>query len=154
MAHTKETTVLRGNTLEQWRQRTNKISYDLGAVNELHSDFTDSILNFTATADQTNFYDAGLSIGLAAEVTLDNTAGSIILAGDHTALDASIVAGEKLFQGILAAKTWEATIVAVTDRKILVTQSTGVFDAAEELVLTSDTNVTIAAITVIARQLD
>ena len=145
MAHTKETTVLRGNTLEQWRQRTNKISYDLGAVNELHSDFTDSILNFTATADQTNFYDAGLSIGLAAEVTLDNTAGSIILAGDHTALDASIVAGEKLFQGILAAKTWEATIVAVTDRKILVTQSTGVFDAAEELVLTSDTNVTIAA---------
>ena len=145
MAHTKETTVLRGNTLEQWRQRTNKVSYDLGALDELHADFTDSILNFTAIADQTNFYSPLLAIGISPEETLDNTAGSIILTGDHTALDASIVAGEKLFQGIPAAKTWEATVVSVTDRKILVTQSTGIFNTSADLVRTNDTNVTIAS---------
>ena len=144
MAHTKETSVVRSNTLEQWRQKTNKISYDLGSLYDLDSNLTDSILEFTATEGQTNFYSDSLAIAFAPQQEVDNTAGSIILVPGAT-VDAGFVADERVFQGPEGSETWQATIVSVSDDKIIVKQSVGNFDADEDIVLTDDTNITLAA---------
>ena len=140
MAHTKETQVFKYNTFEEWRQRTNKISYDLGAVTELHQDLTDSIFEFTAAAGQRFFYDGNLQIQYAPGATLDNTAGSIILTGSPT-IDPLMIADERIFQGPEVSKTWEATIVSISDEKILVKNSTGNFSSSEDIVLQDDTDV-------------
>ncbi len=144
MAHTKETSVVRSNTLEQWRQKTNKISYDLGSLYDLDPNLTDSILEFTATEGQTNFYSDALAIAFAPQQEVDNTGGSIILVHNAT-VDAGFVADERVFQGPEGSETWQATIVSVSDDKIIVKQSVGNFDAGEDIVLTDDTNITLAA---------
>ena len=144
MAHTKETSVVRSNTLEQWRQKTNKISYDLGSLYDLDPNLTDSILEFTATEGQTNFYSDALAIAFAPQQEVDNTGGSIILVPNAT-VDAGFVADERVFQGPEGSETWQATIVSVSDDKIIVKQSVGNFDAGEDIVLTDDTNITLAA---------
>ena len=144
MAHIKETSVSRTNTLEEWRQKTNKISYDLGSLYELDSNFTDSVQEFTATEGQTNFFLDTLQLAIASEEQVDNIAGSIILLGDAT-VDAGFTTDERIFQGTAGSETWEATIVAVTDRKIIVENSTGTFSASEDVILTDDNNIVLAA---------
>ena len=144
MAHTKETSVVRSNTLEQWRQKTNKISYDLGSLYDLDPNLTDSILEFTATEGQTNFYSDALAIAFAPQQEVDNTGGSIILVPNAT-VDAGFVADERVFQGPEGSETWQATIVSVSDYKIIVKQSVGNFNTGVNIVLTDDTNITIAA---------
>ncbi len=144
MAHTKETAVVRSNTLEQWRQKTNKISFELGSVSELDSNLTDSILEFTATEGQTVFYSDTLAIPFAPQEEIDNLAGSLILVPGAT-VNAGFVADEVIFQGTEGAETWQATIVSVSDDKIIVKQSTGNYDASEDIVLDDDTSITIDA---------
>jgi hypothetical protein len=144
MAHTKETEVVRSNTLEQWRRKTNKISFDLGSLSSLDSNLTDSILEFTATAGQTNFYSDSLAIAFAAQEEVDNIAGSVILVPGAT-IASEFVADELVFQGTEGAETWQAKIVSVSDDKIIFKQSTGNFSASADIILDDDVAVTIDA---------
>ena len=128
----KETRILKGNTLEELRQKSNEVSLHLGDNEQLNTNLTDKTYNFTATEGDTLFSgtddNAKLTrYELSPELTLDNTGGYIILKG--ATLPASFVTGATLTQ----AGGYSATIVSASDKKILVRISAGEFNSSEAI---------------------
>ncbi len=50
-----ETRVIKTNTFEDWRQKNNEISFELGDVDQLDSRILDKNHSWTAAADQSIF---------------------------------------------------------------------------------------------------
>ena len=46
-----ESKVLKNNTLEQWRQKTNEVSHHLGDVDQLDSRLTDKVYTYSSTSE-------------------------------------------------------------------------------------------------------
>ena len=100
-----ETKVLKNNTLEQWRQKTNEVSHHLGDVDLLDARLTDKQFNFTGDATQFLFGATAdnngkdLQIQLKPEEVIDAPA-TIIMTGNPT-IPSSFVSGIVLFLSLI-----------------------------------------------------
>ena len=132
MAANKETRILRNNSVEELRQKTNEVSLNHGDNDLLDSRLGDKIYSYTASAGQTFFDDARFEF--KPEETVDNTAGYIILTGSPT-IPSGFIAGASLTQ----SGGYSATIVSASSTKILVRNSAGTLNTGSNLVVGSDT---------------
>ena len=46
-----ESKVVKNNTLEQWRQKTNEVSHHLGDVDQLDARLTDKVYTYSSTSE-------------------------------------------------------------------------------------------------------
>ena len=132
MAANNETRILRNNSVEELRQKTNEISFSVGDKKLLDSRLTDKVYSYSASAGDTIFSDA--RIELKPEETVDNTAGYIILTGSPT-IPSGFIPDASLTQ----SGGYSATIVSASSSKILVKNSSGTFNTGQNLVVGSDT---------------
>ena len=144
----KETRVLKQDTLEILRQKTNEISLHVGDNEQLDALLADKTYSYTATANQVLFDGADSSskvarFELSPQHTIDNTGGSIILEG-VSSLDSSYVANANIYQGSSGSETWQASIVSATTNKIIVRDSSGTFSSSEDLKVGTSSPDTIA----------
>ena len=144
----KETRVLKQDTLEILRQKTNEISLHVGDNEQLDALLADKTYSYTASAGQVLFDGADSNskvtrFELSPQHTIDNTGGSIILEG-VSSLDASYVANAIIYQGSSGSESWSATIVSATTNKIIVRDSTGTFSSSADLKVGTGSPDTIA----------
>jgi len=76
MPQNSETRILTSNTLEQFRQKSNDISLDVGDNKLIDSRILDKTKTFTAAASQTLFESGSMRYEYKSEETLDNTSHS------------------------------------------------------------------------------
>src|SRR6056300_289964 len=138
----KETRIYQENTFEEFRQLTNEVSLHLGDNELLNNLLTDSTYNYTASASQDLFTgsdnDSKTSVfELSPQKFIDNTGGYIVLTGSPT-VPASFIASATIYQGTLGSETFSATIVSVTDQKILVKTTSGSFNPTISIKVGSD----------------
>jgi len=127
-----ETRILKNNSVEELRQKTNEVSFSVGDKKLLDSRLTDKIYSYTASAGDTIFEDA--RIEHKPEETVDNTSGYIILTGSPS-IPSGFIAGASLTQ----SGGYSATIVSASSSKILVKNSSGTLNTGSNLVVGSDT---------------
>ena len=144
----KETRVLKQDTLEILRQKTNEISLHVGDNVQLDALLADKTYNYTAAAGQVLFDGADNNskvtrFELSPQHTVDNTGGSIILE-DVSSIAASYAAGATIYQGSSGSETYQATIVSATTNKIIVRDSTGTFSTSADLKVGTSSPDTIA----------
>ena len=144
----KETRVLKQDTLEILRQKTNEISLHVGDNEQLDALLADKTYSYTASAGQVLFDGADSNskvtrFELSPQHTIDNTGGSIILEG-VSSLDASYVANAIIYQGSSGSETWQAYIVSATTNKIIVRDSSGTFSSSADLKVGTSSPDTIA----------
>ena len=144
----KETRVLKQDTLEILRQKTNEISLHVGDNEQLDALLADKTYSYTASAGQVLFDGADNNskvtrFELSPQHTIDNTGGSIILEG-VSSLDASYVANAIIYQGSSGSESWSATIVSATTNKIIVRDSSGTFSTSEDIKVGTSSPDTIA----------
>jgi len=144
----KETRVLKQDTLEILRQKTNEISLHVGDNEQLDALLADKTYSYTASAGQVLFDGADNNskvtrFELSPQHTIDNTGGSIILEG-VSSLDASYVANAIIYQGSSGSESWSATIVSASVNKIIVRDSTGTFSSSADLKVGTGSPDTIA----------
>ena len=143
MAANKETRVIKSNTLEEWRKLSNKVSLHLGDTDQLNNSLSDKTYNFVNPSSGTTIFtnvdnDSKLiRFDVGPEATLDNTSGVIILVGSPT-VPASFVSGVTLFQGTSSSPSFSGTIVSVSNKKILLKNSSGVFSSTANINVAAD----------------
>ena len=76
MAQNDETRILKNNTLEEFRQKSNDISFDVGDNKLIDSRILDKTKTFTAAASQTLFESGSMRYEYKSEETLDNISHS------------------------------------------------------------------------------
>ena len=131
MAANNETRILRNNSIEELRQKNNEVSLHLGDNNLLDSRLGDKVFSYSASAGQTIFDDA--RIEFKPEETVDNTAGYIIFTGSPT-IPSSFVAGATITQ----TGGFSATIVSISQTKLLIKNSSGTFSASAKISINTD----------------
>ena len=111
-----EVKVFKNNTLEDWRQKTNEVSFDLGDNSNLdNTRLSDKVFTYTATTANGGKFIGGdnngdsLTFSLLPDVTLDNTSGYIILK-DSTSIPVSFAVGDTLSQ----SGGFTCTLVAIS----------------------------------------
>ena len=144
----KETRVLKQDTLEILRQKTNEISLHVGDNEQLDALLADKTYSYTASAGQVLFDGADSNskvtrFELSPQHTIDNTGGSIILEG-VSSIDASYTANAIIYQGSAGSETWQAYIVSATTNKIIVRDSSGTFSSSADLKVGTSSPDTIA----------
>ena len=132
MAANNETRILKNNSVEELRQKTNEVSLNLGDNKLLDSRLGDQVYSYSASSGQTIFDDARIEFKI--EETIDNTSGYIILSGSPT-IPSGFIAGASLTQ----SGGYSATIVSASTTKILVKNSSGTLNTGQNLVVGSDT---------------
>ena len=76
MAINDETRIVKTNTLEEFRQKTNDVSFDVGDNKLISSNIGDKTKSFTAAASQTLFEHSTMRFEFKPEETIDNTSHS------------------------------------------------------------------------------
>ena len=134
----KETRVYKSDTLEQFRQKTNDVSLHLGDNEQLNSNLSDKTYNYVdVSAGDFLFKESdddakSVRFEVKPEESLDNTAGYIILV-DSPTIGQYFVNGNTISQ----SGGYSATIESVINQeKILVKNSSGTFNASEDLTAT------------------
>ena len=131
--------VLKSNSFEDWRQKTNEISFDLGDDSLLDdARLGDRVFEYTASANQVRFSGNNLEIQILPDQTLDNTGGYIILA-HGTSIPTSFVNNATVTQSGGYTATIESVVTNDSKTKILVKNSSGDFNTAEGITVGSDT---------------
>lgn len=131
--------VLKSNSFEDWRQKTNEISFDLGDDSLLDDvRLGDRVFEYTASASQVRFSGNNLEIQVLPDQTLDNTGGYIILA-HGTSIPSSFVNNATVTQSGGYSATIESVVTNDSKTKILVKNSSGDFNTAEGITVGSDT---------------
>ena len=137
-----ETKVLKNNTLEQWRQKTNEVSYHLGDVDQLDNRLTDKVYTYSSTSESVfSVYDAdasskNLRFEIKPEETIDAVA-TIIMTGNPT-IPSSFVSDVVLFQGSSGSETFTGTINYINQNKISLRNTTGTFNASAPIKFSTD----------------
>ena len=137
-----ESKVLKNNTLEEWRQKTNEISYELGDVDQLDSRLTDKVYTYSSTSESVfSVFDndaasKNLRFELKPEQVIDAPA-TIIMTGAPT-IPASFVADKVLFQGSAGSETFTGTINFINVNKISLKNTTGTFNASLPIKFSTD----------------
>ena len=139
MAIDKETRILKSNTIEQFRQKANEVSLHLGDTDQLNSLIADNVFDYSNVSVGTDLVQGSddnsliQKFNVKPDESLDNTGGYIILKGSPT-IPSGFVADAVVTQ----SGGFSATIVSVSTTKILVKNSSGTFNAAQNLVIGSD----------------
>jgi len=139
----KETRVIKSNTLEEWRKLSNEVSLHLGDPDQLNNSLSDKTYNFVNPSSGTTIFtnvdndSKQIRFEVGPEATLDNTSGAIILVGSPT-VPASFVSGVTLFQGTSSTPSFSGTIVSVSNKKILLKNSSGVFSSLASIKVAAD----------------
>ena len=136
MAQRNETRILKTNTLEEFRQKANEVSLHLGPQDELDARILDKTKSINASAGQIHFEDS-YRFEIKPAETLDNTAGYIILN------DVSSLTGFAAGGTVTQSGGFSATIVSSSITKILIKNSSGVYNSAQNL--SDGTNTILAA---------
>ena len=128
----KETRILKDDTLENLRQKSNEISLHLGDNEQLNSNLSDKTYNFVDVAAGSSIF-TGQSDGaktvrfeVSPSVTVDNTGGYVILKNSPSIPSAFIV-DAVIYQGTSGSPTWNGLISSITSDKILVRNTAGTF---------------------------
>jgi len=143
MAANKETRILKSNTLEQFRQKSNEISLHLGDNEQLGGQFADKVYNLdNVSAGSLRFFgnddnSKTIRFEIKPEESLDNTAGYLILN------DVSSLTGFAAGATISQSGGFSATVVSSTTEKILLTNTSGEYDSTQDI--TDNSANTIAA---------
>jgi len=133
-----EIKVLKSNTLEELRQKTNEVSFDLGDNSQLDTTrLSDKVYTYTATTANGGKFigndsnSDSLVFSVLPDVSLDNTGGYIILK-DSTSIPASFAVGDTLTQ----SGGYSCTLVAISTvdgkPKLLVKNSSGTFNSGQD----------------------
>ncbi len=133
-----EIKVLKSNTLEELRQKTNEVSFDLGDNSQLDTTrLSDKVYTYTATTANGGKFigndsnSDSLVFSVLPDVSLDNTGGYIILK-DSTSIPASFAVGDTLSQ----SGGYSCTLVAISTvdgkPKLLVKNSSGTFNSGQD----------------------
>ncbi len=131
--------VLKSNSFEDWRQKTNEVSFDLGDDSLLDdARLGDRVFEYTASANQVRFSGNSLEIQTLPDQTLDNTGGYIILA-HSTSIPTSFVNNATVTQSGGYSATIESVVTNDSKTKILVKNSSGDFNTAQGITVGSDT---------------
>ncbi len=137
-----ETKVLKNNTLEQWRQKTNEVSYHLGDVDQLDNRLTDKVYTYSSTSESVfSVYDAdasskNLRFEIKQEEVIDAPA-TIIMTGNPT-IPSSFVSDVVLFQGNSGSETFTGIINYINKNKISLKNTTGTFNASLPIKFSTD----------------
>ena len=134
MAENKETRILKSNSIEEFRQKSNEISLGLGDKSLLATDLADKIFTHTASAGDYLVSPTNTRFEYKKEETVDNTGGYILLTGSPT-VGAGFAAGASVTQ----SGGYSATIVSASTTKILVKNSSGTFSSSSTLTAGSST---------------
>ena len=138
-----ESKVVKNNTLEQWRQKTNEVSHHLGDVDQLDARLTDKVYTYSSTSESVfSVYDndAGnknLRFELKPEEAIDAPA-TIILTGSPT-IPSSFLPGITVYQGSSGSESFTGIIQYTNVNKISLKNTTGSFDASLPLKYSTDT---------------
>jgi len=134
----KETRILKDDTLENLRQKSNEISLHLGDNEQLNSNLSDKTYNFVDVAAGSSIF-TGQSDGaktvrfeVSPSVTVDNTGGYVILKNSPSIPSAFIV-DAVIYQGTSGSPTWNGLISSITSDKILVRNTAGTFSSSADL---------------------
>ena len=126
--------VLKNNTLEELRQKTNEVSFNQGDGTTLDTTrLADKVFSYSATtANGGKFFGSNLVFSYLPEVTIDNTGGYIVLK-DSTTIPASFATDSTLSQ----SGGFSATLVSISivdgKKKLLVKNTSGNFNAGQDL---------------------
>ena len=134
--------VLKNNTFEDWRQKSNEVSFDLGDNALLdNTRLGDKVYNYTASAGQVflsgnDTASKTLVIEKLPDASIDNTGGYIIIAHGAT-IPGAFVNGATVTQGSDYSATIESVVTVDNKSKILVKNSTGTFSTSTNLTVGS-----------------
>ena len=137
-----ETKVLKNNTLEQWRQKTNEVSYHLGDVDQLDNRLTDKVYTYSSTSESVfSVYDAdasskNLRFEIKPEEVIDAPA-TIIMTGNPT-IPSSFISGKVLYQGSPGSESFTGIINYINQNKISLKNTTGTFNASLPIKFSTD----------------
>ena len=134
MAENKETRILKSNSIEELRQKSNEISLGLGDKSLLATDLADKIFTHTASAGDYLVSPTNTRFEYKNEETIDNTAGYILLTGTPT-----VASGFTAGASVTQSGGYSATIVSASTTKILVKNSSGTFSSSATLTAGSST---------------
>ena len=136
-----ETKISKTNTFEEWRHKTNEISFDVGGNNLLDERLSNRLYTYNSVSgtnqniitgdDNTPATAQTLDFEILPDTKLDNTSGYIILA-DGTSIT-SLVANSTITQDGGFNASIVSAVTVDNKPKILVTNSTGTFDSTEAL---------------------
>ena len=134
-----EIKILKSNTFEEWRQKSNEVSLNLGADDRLDSRLTDKVFKHDNVSGlKLNIIDGDDDnsktqvFPLITDTSIDNTAGYIILA-DSTSIPSAFIAGAGVGQTGGYSATIESIVTIDNKPKILVKNSTGNFNSSLDL---------------------
>ena len=136
-----ETKISKTNTFEEWRHKTNEISFDVGGNDLLDERLSNRLYTYNSVSgtnqniitgnDNTPATAQTLDFEILPDTKLDNTSGYIILA-DGTSIT-SLVANSTITQDGGFNASIVSAVTVDNKPKILVTNSTGTFDSTEAL---------------------
>ena len=136
--------VLKNNTFDEWRQKSNEVSFDVGDNALLdNTRLSDKVFNYTASAGQVHVKGNDtngdtLVVQKLPDSFLDNTGGYIIL--EHgTTIPGAFVKDAVLTQGSAYSATISSVVTVDNKSKILVKNSTGTFSTSTDLTVSSST---------------
>ena len=136
--------VLKNNTFDEWRQKSNEVSFDVGDNALLdNTRLSDKVFNYTASAGQVHVKGNDtngdtLVIQKLPDSFLDNTGGYIIL--EHgTTIPGAFAKDAVLTQGSAYSATISSVVTVDNKSKILVKNSTGTFSTSTDLTVGSST---------------
>ena len=138
----KETRIYKSDTLETFRQKSNEVSLHVGDNEQLSTNLKDKTYNYDNAGSNVSIFKGSddnsktLRFEIKPDETLDNTAGYIILN------DVSSITGFDKDDTLTQSGGYSATVVSSATDKILVKNSSGTFNAAQDI---SDGTNTIAA---------
>ena len=134
-----EIKILKSNTFEEWRQKSNEVSLNLGADDRLDSRLTDKVFKHDNVSGlKLNIIDGDDDnsktqvFPLITDTSIDNTAGYIILA-DSTSIPSAFITGAGVGQTGGYSATIESIVTIDNKPKILVKNSTGNFNSSLDL---------------------
>ena len=122
-----ETRIIKTNTFEDWRQKDNEISFELGDVDQLDSRILDKNHSWTASADDSVFQNVAHRFEIAPEQTTDINA--IIFTG-LSSIPSNFVAGNTVTQ----SGGFSGKILWINKNKVALGTTSGTFNAGQNLV--------------------
>ena len=134
MPQNNETRIIKQNTLEQFRQKTNEISLHLGDNGLLEARLTDKVYNYNNVGSGTTIIkgnDAAskaLRFETKPEETLDNTGGYVVLKNQCT------ITGFAAGSTVTQSGGFSATVVSASQTQILLKNTSGNFSTSQDLV--------------------
>jgi len=121
-----ETRVIKTNTFEDWRQKNNEISFELGDVDQLDSRILDKNHSWTAAADQSIFQNVAHRFEIAPEHVTDI---NVIIFTGLSSLPSNFVAGNTVTQ----SGGFSGKILWINKNKVALELTSGTFNAGQNL---------------------